>query len=70
MNYSDNEMNYLDKYLLKDKVKFIRKIRCSVCEFRLCEINNKQTCLWCFNDRKLIKYDITYGKYKFAKSLP
>lgn len=61
---NDIDMYYLSKNLLKAQVKFTKKIKCSDCGFRLCEINKKQTCLWCFNEHKLMTYNITYGKYK------
>ena len=57
MDYEDEFMKYLDKDLSNDKVKFIKKIRCITCGFRICKINNNQTCLWCLNDNKLLKYN-------------
>lgn len=63
----DKNMYYLQQYLLKDKVKFMRKIRCEDCNFRLCEIsyknNDYHVCLWCL-DRYACKYVVSYGKYK------
>jgi hypothetical protein len=57
-------MKYLEKDLLKDKVKFMRKIRCNTCNFRICKINNNPVCLWCLNDDKILKHMVLYDKYK------
>ena len=64
-NNCGDYMKYLDKDLVKDKVKFIRKIRCDNCNFRICKINDKPTCLWCLNDDIILRHKVLYGIYKF-----
>ena len=56
-------MKYLENDLVKDKIKFIRKIRCGNCNFRICKINNKQLCLWCINDDIILRHKVLYDKY-------
>jgi hypothetical protein len=56
-------MKYLENDLIKDKIKFIRKIRCENCNFRICKINEKNCCLWCLNDDIIIGHKLLYGKY-------
>jgi hypothetical protein len=65
------EMKYTDKHLAADGIKFIRKIRCKECGFRICTINNKNMCLWCFDSMptscwssRIIRHDVRYGPYK------
>ena len=62
-------MKYLNDDLVKDKVKFIRKIRCGTCNFRICKINNNNICLFCLTDNdyydyKMLKQTVLYHKYK------
>lgn len=57
-------MKYLDNDLVKDKIKFIRKIRCHNCNYRICKINDKEICLWCLNDDIILRHKILYNKYK------
>ena len=56
-------MKYLEKDLLKDKIKFIRKLRCDNCNFRVCKINGNSVCLWCLNDDIILRHKVLYGKY-------
>jgi len=56
-------MKYLEKDLIKDKIKFMRKIRCDNCNFRICKINDNSLCLWCLNDDKILRHTVLYGKY-------
>ena len=56
-------MKYLEKDLLKDKIKFIRKLRCDNCNFRVCKINGNSVCLWCLNDDIILRHKVFYGKY-------
>jgi hypothetical protein len=56
-------MKYLETDLIKDKVIFMRKIRCEKCNFRICKINNKILCLWCLNDDVILRHIISYDKY-------
>lgn len=58
-----NYMKYLETDLVKDKVKFIRKIRCDKCNFRICKINNKPVCLWCINDDTILRHTVLYDEY-------
>ncbi len=60
----DDSMKYLEMDLIKDKLKFIRKIRCDQCNFRICLINNQPICLWCLNDDIILRHIILYDKYK------
>jgi len=57
-------MKYLEKDLIKDKIKFARKIRCDECNFRICTINEKLICLWCLNDDIILRHTVLYDKYK------
>jgi DNA-directed RNA polymerase subunit RPC12/RpoP len=57
-------MKYLENDLVKDKVKFIRKIRCENCNFRICKVNGDSLCLWCLNDDIILRHKILYGEYK------
>ena len=63
----DNYMKYLENDLVKDKVKFIRKIRCEKCNFRICKINNNSICLWCLNDDIILRHRILYHPYSGKK---
>lgn len=56
-------MKYLENDLLKDKIKFIRKLRCENCNFRVCKINGNSVCLWCLNDDIILRHKVLYGKY-------
>ena len=56
-------MEYLQKDLVKDKLKFMRKIRCDNCNFRICKINDNSVCLWCLNDDIILRHIVPYGKY-------
>jgi hypothetical protein len=56
-------MKYLENDLIKDKIKFIRKVRCEKCNFRICKINGKSVCLWCLNDDIILRHTILYDKY-------
>lgn len=58
-----NYMKYLDNDLVKDKVKFIRKIRCENCNFRICKINENSVCLWCLNDDIILRHKVLYDIY-------
>jgi len=58
-----DHMKYLESDLIKDKVKFMRKIRCENCNFRICKINNNSLCLWCLNDDIILRHRILYDKY-------
>lgn len=58
-----NDMKYLQTDLVKDKLKFIRKIRCDDCNFRICKINGHSVCLWCLDDDKILRHKILYDKY-------
>jgi len=58
-----NNMEYLEKALVKDKLKFMRKIRCDNCNFRICKINDNSVCLWCLHDDKILRHIVLYGKY-------
>lgn len=51
-------MKYLEKDLIKDKIKFMRKIRCDNCNFRICKINDNSVCLWCLNDDIILRHTI------------
>ena len=68
--YCETHMKYLDNDLVASKVKFVRKIRCEKCSFRVCNINNINTCLWCIGsdvpyfENKKFKWIFLYGKYK------
>jgi len=59
-----NYMKYLDNDLVKDKIKFIRKIRRRNCNYRICKINDKEICLWCLNDDIILRHKVLYNKYK------
>jgi hypothetical protein len=69
--YCETHMKYLDNDIVASKVKFIRKIRCDQCSFRVCNINNINTCLWCIGcdvpyfDNKRFNWVFQYGKYKY-----
>lgn len=56
-------MKYMNMDLVKDKVVFKRKIRCDICNFRICEINSELHCLWCLDDDKILRHRVLYGKY-------
>jgi len=56
-------MKYLENDLIKDKIKFMRKIRCEKCNFRICKINGNSVCLWCLNDDIILRHKILYDKY-------
>ena len=56
-------MKYLENDLVKDKIKFMRKIRCEKCNFRICKINGDSVCLWCLNDDIILRHKILYEKY-------
>jgi len=56
-------MKYLENDLIKDKIKFMRKIRCEKCNFRICKINGNPLCLWCLNDDIILRHKILYDKY-------
>ena len=56
-------MKYLENDLIKDKIKFMRKIRCDNCNFRICKINCNSVCLWCLNDDIILRHKILYDKY-------
>jgi DNA-directed RNA polymerase subunit RPC12/RpoP len=56
-------MKYLEIDLVKDKIKFMRKIRCDNCNFRICKINDKSVCLWCLNDDIILRHKVLYDKY-------
>ena len=58
-----DEMRYLATDLGKDKVKFLAKVRCDSCTFRLCIVNDTPTCLWCLNDYPILKHTVSYGKH-------
>ena len=53
-----------EKELVNDKVKFMRKIRCNTCNFRMCEINKTPVCMWCLDDTKIYYFPIEYKEYK------
>lgn len=57
-------MKFLENDLLKDKLKFLRKLRCDNCNFRVCKINGNSVCLWCLNDDKILRHKVMYGKYR------
>lgn len=67
----ETHMKYLDNILVASNVKFIRKIRCEKCCFRVCNINNINTCLWCIGsdvpyfENKRFNWVFKYGKYKY-----
>ena len=56
-------MKYLETDLVKDKIKFIRKIRCDNCNFLICKINGNSVCLWCLNDDIILRHKVLYDKY-------
>lgn len=56
-------MKYLENDLIKDKINFIRKIRCDNCNFRICKINGNSICLWCLNDDLILRHKVLYDKY-------
>ena len=56
-------MKYLESDLVKDKLKFLRKIRCEDCNFRICKINGNSTCLWCLNDDIILRHKVVYDTY-------
>jgi len=56
-------MKYLQNDLIKDKIKFMRKIRCEKCNFRICKINGNSACLWCLNDDIILRHKVLYHKY-------
>lgn len=58
-----DDMKWLHRDLIKDGVKFIRRIRCEKCNFNICVINNKPTCLWCLNDNVILKHKVLYDIY-------
>lgn len=58
-----DNMKQMDKELVKDKVKFLNKIRCDTCNYRICKINSVNTCLWCLNSATLIRSKNYFNKY-------
>ena len=56
-------MKYLETDLVKDKIKFMRKIRCDNCNFRICKINGNSVCLWCLNDDIILRHKVLYHTY-------
>ena len=56
-------MKYLENDLVKDKIKFIKKIRCENCNFLICKINGNSVCLWCLNDDIILRHKVLYHKY-------
>jgi hypothetical protein len=58
-------MKYLEDDLINNGIKFIRKLRCNCCNFRICNIMNNPICLWCLKESDILKHNILYGKYKW-----
>ncbi len=67
----DKDMRYMIMHLESDGVVFIKRKRCTNCNSKICEINDINICLWCFDSKttdcwsgmRLMRHIVGYGSY-------